>query len=87
MSLLLVPFVFVSSSFVPVESMPGWMQPIADHQPVTHMVNAVRTLTLGTTAEVQLGHDTSYYVVRSLIWSVILVALFAPIAVAPYRKS
>lgn len=86
MSLMLIPFVFVSSSFVPVISMPGWMQPIAENQPVTHMVNAVRTLTLGASAEAQLGHSASYYVASSLIWSVILIAVFAPIAVARYRK-
>ena len=86
MSLLLIPFVFVSSSFVPVESMPGWMQSVAQHQPVTYMVDSVRTLTLGRPAEVLLGHDATYFVIRSLIWSVVLVGLFAPIAVARYRK-
>ncbi|MGH2785477.1 MAG: ABC transporter permease [Actinomycetota bacterium] len=86
MSLLLIPFVFVSSSFVPVESMPGWMQSVAQHQPVTYMVDAVRTLTQGARAEALLGHDTTYYVVRSLLWSVVLVGVFAPIAVARYRK-
>jgi ABC-2 type transport system permease protein len=86
MSLLLIPFVFVSSSFVPVESMPGWMQSVAQHQPVTYMVDAVRTLTLGAPAERLLGHDATYFVIRSLIWSIVLVGVFAPIAVARYRK-
>lgn len=86
MSLLLIPFVFVSSSFVPVESMPGWMQSVARNQPVTYMVDAVRTLTLGRPAEVQLGHEASFYVIRALIWSVVLVGVFAPVAVARYRK-
>ena len=49
MSLLAFPFVFVSSAYVPVESMPGWMQPIAEHQPVTPMVGAVRALSSATT--------------------------------------
>jgi ABC transporter DrrB family efflux protein len=86
MSLLLIPFVFVASAFVPVDSMPGWMQPIARNQPVTYMVEAVRTLTQGDIAEDALGHSASYFVVRALIWSVVLVAVFAPIAVARYRK-
>ena len=86
MSLLLIPFVFVSSSFVPVASMPGWMQAVARNQPVTYMVDAVRTLTLGRPAERLLGHDASFYVTRALIWSVVLVAVFAPIAVSRYRK-
>src|SRR5437762_7592245 len=56
MGLLVVPWVFISSAFVPVESMPGWLQAIAKYQPVTFMVNAVRTLTQGRAAEIVLGH-------------------------------
>ena len=44
MSLLVFPFTFVSSAYVPVETMPGWMQPIAEHQPITAMIGAVRSL-------------------------------------------
>jgi ABC-2 type transport system permease protein len=86
MGLLVVPFTFVSSAFVPVASMPGWLQTIAAHQPVTFMVNAVRTLTQGEIAERVLGHSTSYYVWWSLVWSVILVAVFAPLAIRKFRR-
>jgi len=86
MSLLLIPFVFVSSAFVPVLSMPSWMRPVAEHQPVTYMIDAVRTLTQGAQAEALLHHSTSYFVVRALLWSVALIAIFAPIAVARYRR-
>ena len=86
MSLLVFPFTFVSSAYVPVDSMPGWMQPIAEHQPITAMVNAVRSLALGDPATAGLSNSTAYYVVVSLIWCVALVAVFAPLAVAKYRK-
>jgi ABC-2 type transport system permease protein len=86
MSLLLIPFVFVSSAFVPVASMPSWMHPVAEHQPVTYMIDAVRTLTQGAQAETLLGHSAGYFVARALLWSVALIAIFAPIAVARYRK-
>jgi len=46
----------------------------------------VRALTQGAAAEHVLGHQASYYVVQSLIWSLALVAVFAPLAVARYRK-
>ncbi|MEP6469265.1 MAG: ABC transporter permease [Chloroflexota bacterium] len=42
------PLTFVSSAFVPTDTMPGWMQIFADNQPMTQVVNAVRDLTLGT---------------------------------------
>jgi ABC-2 type transport system permease protein len=84
--LIVFPFTFVSSAYVPVATMPSWMRGFAENQPITVMVNAVRTLTEGHPAEVLLGHPTSYFVVRSLLWSVALVALFAPLAVAKYQR-
>jgi ABC-2 type transport system permease protein len=86
MALLVFPLTFVSSAYVPVATMPGWMQVVADHQPITYMVDAVRSLTQGEAAEVLLGHPASYYVGRSLLWTVAIVAVFAPLAVARYRK-
>src|SRR3954452_20094293 len=86
MALLVFPFTFISSACVPVDTLPGWLQVIAEHQPVTFMVNSVRTLTQGRAAEILLGHPASYWVSRSLLWSVVLVAIFAPLAVARYRK-
>ena len=82
MSLLVFPFTFVSSAYVPVDTMPGWMQPIADHQPITYMVDSVRALTVGA----QPGQSTAGSIAGALIWSVVLIAVFAPIAVARYRK-
>jgi ABC-2 type transport system permease protein len=66
--------------------MPGWLKVIAEHQPVTFMVNSVRALTQGRAAEVLLGHPASYWVSRSLLWCVVLVGVFGPLAVARYRK-
>ena len=70
MSMLAFPFVFVSSAYVPVESMPGWLQPVAEHQPITPMVGAVRALALGDEAEAALGHSAGWFAVRALAWSV-----------------
>jgi ABC-2 type transport system permease protein len=86
MSLMLIPFVFISSAFVPVDSMPSGLQAVAEHQPITPMIEAVRTLTQGAKAEALLGHSASYYVVRALAWSVALVAIFGYLSVARYRK-
>jgi ABC transporter DrrB family efflux protein len=87
MSLLVFPLSFVSSAFVPVDTMPGWMQPIAEHQPITVMTNAVRSLALGDPALAGLSGSTAHWVVLSLAWSVAIVALFAPLAVLRYRRS
>jgi ABC-2 type transport system permease protein len=75
---ILAPLVFASSAFVPVSSMPGWLQTFAEHQPVSVVVNAVRGLTYGgaTTGEV----------LAAVAWIVAIVAVCAPIAVKRYRR-
>ena len=86
MSMLAFPFVFVSSAYVPVESMPGWMQPIAEHQPITPMVGSVRALALGDQAEAALGHTAGWFAVRALLWCVLIVAVFLPLATARFAR-
>jgi len=86
MSLLVFPLTFVSSAYVPVASMPGWMQAFANHQPITVMVDSVRALCLGDSAQSLLGHDAGYYIVPALLWSVALIAVFGSVAVARFRR-
>jgi ABC-2 type transport system permease protein len=86
MSMLVFPLTFVSSAYVPVETMPSWMQGFAEHQPITVMVNAVRCLTGGAEAEALLGHSTAHYVGLSLLWTLGIVAVFAPLAIARFSR-
>ncbi|MFE1261727.1 ABC transporter permease [Streptomyces albogriseolus] len=51
MPLILLPL--ISSAFVPVDSMPGWFQPIAEYQPFTPAIETLRGLLLGT----EIGHN------------------------------
>lgn len=83
---LVLPLTFASSAYVPVNTMPGWLQAFAEHQPVTLMINAVRTLTEGRAAEQLLGHSTGYYLTRSLIWALAIMVVFAPLAIARLRR-
>jgi ABC-2 type transport system permease protein len=83
---LVFPLTFVSSAFVPVSTMPGWMQAFANHQPLTAMANTVRILAEGHAAVVALGHPLSTYLPASLAWSALIVAITAPIAVVRLRR-
>jgi ABC transporter DrrB family efflux protein len=88
MSLMIFPLSFVSSAFVPVGSMPGWLRPVAEHQPLTAMTNAVRSLALGDSSLANAGqHSTAWWVVVSLAWAAALVLAFAPLAVRRYRRT
>lgn len=80
------PLIFVSSAYVPVESMPGWLQPFAENQPVTAMVGAVRALVLGGDTEALLGHSTTWFVVRSLAWSAVILVGFATLSTRKFTK-
>src|SRR6478752_5550883 len=86
MGMIVFPLAFLSSAYVPVSTMPGWLQVVAKHQPLTFMVDAVRSLTLGSRAPLELGHPSSYYVARALAWTAGILAVFAPLAVALYRR-
>jgi ABC transporter DrrB family efflux protein len=76
---VLFPITFVSSAFVPVESMPSWLEVVAENNPFTKMVNAARGLFLDTPA----GND----VWLAVLWSLAIVAVFAPLSAWRYRRA
>jgi ABC-2 type transport system permease protein/oleandomycin transport system permease protein len=75
---LIFPLTFASAIFVPVASMPGWLQPFAIHQPVSQTADAVRGLMDGT------AHGISTY--TALAWAAGAILVLAPLAVNQYRK-
>lgn len=80
---VLFPFTFASSAFVPVVTMPGWLQVFTVHQPVSQVVDATRQLMLG-------GHSplwSSADVWQALAWTVGALAVFVPLAVRRYRRA
>jgi ABC transporter DrrB family efflux protein len=86
MGMIVFPFAFISSAYVPVSSMPSWLQAFANHQPLTYMVDAVRALTQGPAAHPLLGHPTSYFVTRALLWALAIIVVCVPLAVIKYRR-
>ena len=73
------PLTFISSAFVPTESMPGPLEAFADVNPFTIVVDAMRALWLGAPA----GNS----VWGAVVWSLVIIAVFAPLAVARYRRA
>jgi ABC-2 type transport system permease protein len=78
---LVFPLSFVSSAYVPVATMPGWMQAFANHQPLTYMSNSVRLLTGGHPMQQLLGQTLGANLWPSLAWSAGIVLVFAPFTV------
>ena len=76
---ILFPVTFVSSAFVPVESMPSWLEPVAENNPFTTMVDAARALFVGTPA----GND----VWLAVVWAVVITLVFGALSVWRYRRA
>jgi ABC-type multidrug transport system permease subunit len=75
---LIFPLTFASSVFVPAESMPDGLRQFAEANPFTTWADAIRSLWLDTPANTDVW--------MSFIWCAVLTAIFAPLAVARYRK-
>lgn len=69
------PMTFISSAFVDPSTMPGWLQPIADHNPFTIVTNAVRAL--------YNGMDPGSDLWLSIAWAVGITVVFAALS---FRK-
>lgn len=76
--ILVLPLTFASSVFARPESMPGWLQAFVKVNPITHIVDASRAL--------MHGGPVGDPLVKSIIWMVAIVAVFAPLAVLRYRR-
>jgi ABC-2 type transport system permease protein/oleandomycin transport system permease protein len=74
----LFPLTFASSAFVPVQTMPSWLQDFATYQPVSVTVNAARALFS--------GQPSWHYTWQLLIWVAAILALFVPLSVRAYRR-
>jgi ABC-2 type transport system permease protein len=72
------PLTFASSMFVPAESMPNGLRQFAEANPFTTITDALRSLWLDTPANTDVW--------MAFVWCAVLVAVFAPLAVARYRR-
>lgn len=80
------PLVFASSVFLPTQTMPGWLQAFADHQPITIVVNAARALMLGEGA-LGAGQTVGGQVLLALAWTAGIAVVFVITAVRMYRRA
>jgi ABC-2 type transport system permease protein/oleandomycin transport system permease protein len=76
---ILFPMTFVSSAFVPPETMPSWLEPIAEHNPFTTMVDAARALFVGTPA----GND----IWLAVVWAIAITVVFGALSIWRYRRA
>jgi ABC-2 type transport system permease protein len=76
--LILFPLTFLSNAFVPVTTLPGWLQAFVKVNPVSHLVSATRDLANNGAITAQVGW--------TLLAGLVVMAVFAPLSVRSYRR-
>lgn len=84
---VLFPATFLANTFVPTEPMPTWLRVVAEWNPVSSLAQAMRVLwgngpEAPPSAQLPLHHP----VLSTILWSVALTAVFAPIALRAYAR-
>ncbi|MQA17095.1 MAG: ABC transporter permease [Pseudonocardiaceae bacterium] len=74
----LFPITFVSNVFVPIETMPGWLQAFVNVNPVTLLADASRGL--------MVGGPVAGPVIGSLLWATAIAAVFGPVSVWAFKR-
>jgi ABC-2 type transport system permease protein len=76
--LILFPLTFLSNAFVPIATLPGWLQGFVKANPISHLISAVRELT----THGAIGND--FWL--SIVGAIVIVAIFAPLTVQAYMR-
>jgi ABC transporter DrrB family efflux protein len=84
---VMFPLTFVANTFAPTEHMPSWLRFIAEWNPVSALTQALRDL-WGNTEAVpsDAAWPLQHAVLASIVWSVLLTAMFAPLALRAFRQ-
>jgi ABC-2 type transport system permease protein len=85
--MVFLPLTFVSNAFVPTQGLPGWMQPIANWNPISAVAAACRDLFGNPNPSARIDVWPMQHPIEATIaWSILLIAVFAPIAVRLYQQ-
>jgi ABC-2 type transport system permease protein len=83
---VLFPITFVSGVFVPISTMPDWLQPIAYWNPVTTLASSLRNLWGNPNPQIGDNFPTQNPILVTVIWIVVFIVVFGPLGVRRYRN-
>lgn len=78
--ILVWPFAFLSNAFVPISTMPGWLEALSAWNPITATIAATRDL-FGNPTVASTGWASEHAVLLAVVWPVVLVAVFGVLSV------
>ncbi|MFD8920322.1 ABC transporter permease [Streptomyces sp. NPDC055037] len=77
----------LSNAYIPAEGLPGWLRVVAEWNPISALAAAVRALCGNAAPAADAAWPVAHPVAGSLFWSLLLLALFVPLAVRRYARS
>jgi len=83
----LFPVTFISNAFVPPETMPSWLQSLAEWNPLSAIVQACRELFGNQSLVESDAWPMQQPVLASLLWCAIIIGVFAPLAIRKYKAT
>ncbi len=83
---VLFPITFISNVFVPPQSLPSWLQPVAEWNPTSTLTASLRSLWGNPNPYASTGFPSQHPVLVTLVWVVVIVAIFAPLGIRRYRS-
>jgi ABC-2 type transport system permease protein len=84
---IMFPLTFVANTFAPTENMPSWLRTVAEWNPVSSLTQACRQLWgNGPAAPADAAWPLQHPIVVTIVWSLALTAVFAPLAIAAFRR-
>jgi ABC transporter DrrB family efflux protein len=84
----LFPMTFLSNAFISTDTLPGWLQPVADWNPISSIVLALRDLWGNAPEGLARGNGfpAEHPILVALAWTIGIVVVFVPLAIARYRR-
>jgi ABC transporter DrrB family efflux protein len=80
------PITFISNVFVPPETLPSWLRPVAEWNPVSTLTASIRDLWGNPNPVSGSGLPGEYPVLVTIVWVVVIVAVFTPLGVRKYQS-
>jgi len=84
---IMFPLTFVANTFAPTQDMPAWLRFIAEWNPVSSLAQACRDLWgNGDPALAEAAFPLQHPEIATIVWSIVLTLIFAPLAMAAFRR-
>ena len=83
--IVIFPITFVSNAFVPLQSLPSWLQPFAEWNPISTLTASLRTLWGNPNPFPGTSLASTQPILVTIIWFAVILTIFAPLGVRRYR--